>query len=321
MAVVTMKNLLESGVHFGHQTKRWDPRMKKYIFAERNGIHIIDLQKTIVAIKDAYEAVRKTVLAGKSVLFVGTKKQAQQTVEREAKRCNMFFVNNRWLGGMLTNYSTIKKSLLRLKKLEKMEIDGTFENLTKKEIARLMKERGKLEKNLGGIKEMKELPGIVFIIDTRKESIAVTEARKVNVPIVAVVDTNCNPEGITFPIPGNDDAIRAINLFAQIIANAVIEAENEVGLEVVETLQEEKGEEEFAEAIDKGEFAAQSKYDQEEEKVPVAAVLGASAEEGSSGFTDKDYSNYNPEEAAAAAKKEETPPEEPEIDEDKLYKE
>jgi len=321
LAVVTMKNLLESGVHFGHQTKRWDPRMKKYIFAERNGIHIIDLQKTIVAIKDAYEAVRKTVLAGKSVLFVGTKKQAQQTVEREAKRCGMFHVNNRWLGGMLTNFSTIKKSLLRLKKLEKMEIDGTFENLTKKEIARLMKERTKLEKNLGGIKEMKELPGIVFIIDTRKESIAVTEARKVNVPIVAVVDTNCNPEGITFPIPGNDDAIRAINLFAQIIANAVIEAENEVGLEVVETLQEEKGEEEFAEAIDKGEFAAQSKYDQEEvEKVAVAAALGAAAaEEAATGFTDKDYSNYNPDEVV---KKEETPsPEEPEIDEEKLYKE
>jgi small subunit ribosomal protein S2 len=316
-----MKNLLESGVHFGHQTKRWDPRMKKYIFAERNGIHIIDLQKTIVAIKDAYEAVRKTVLAGKSVLFVGTKKQAQQTVEREAKRCGMFHVNNRWLGGMLTNFSTIKKSLLRLKKLEKMEVDGTFENLTKKEIARLMKERTKLEKNLGGIKEMKELPGIVFIIDTRKESIAVTEARKVNVPIVAVVDTNCNPEGITFPIPGNDDAIRAINLFAQIIANAVIEAENEVGLEVVETLQEEKGEEEFAEAIDKGEFAAQSKYDQEEvEKVAVAAALGAAAaEEAPTGFTDKDYSNYNPDEVV---KKEETPsPEEPEIDEEKLYKE
>ncbi len=313
-----MKNLLESGVHFGHQTKRWDPRMKKYIFAERNGIHIIDLQKTIVAIKDAYEAVRKTVLAGKAVLFVGTKKQAQQTVEREAKRCGMFFVNNRWLGGMLTNFTTIKKSLLRLKKLEKMEIDGTFENLTKKEIARLMKERTQLEKNLGGIKEMKELPGIVFIIDTRKEDIAVTEARKVTVPIVAVVDTNCNPEGITYPIPGNDDAIRAINLFAQIIANAVIEAENEVGLEVVETLQEEKGEEEFAEAIDKGEFAAQSKYDQEEEKVAVAAALGASADEGATGFTDKDYSNYTPDEAA---KKEETPPEEPDIDEDKLYKE
>ena len=226
MAVVTMKNLLESGVHFGHQTKRWDPRMKKYIFAERNGIHIIDLQKTIVAIKDAYEAVRKTVLAGKSVLFVGTKKQAQQTVEREAKRCNMFYVNNRWLGGMLTNFTTIKKSLLRLKKLEKMEVDGTFENLTKKEIARLLKERTQLEKNLGGIKEMKELPGIVFIIDTRKEDIAVLEARRVGVPIVAVVDTNCNPEGIDYPIPGNDDAIRAIRLFCAAVAEAVIEGRN-----------------------------------------------------------------------------------------------
>lgn len=318
MAVVTMKNLLESGVHFGHQTKRWDPRMKKYIFAERNGIHIIDLQKTIVAIKEGYEAVRKAVLDGKSVLFVGTKKQAQQTVEREAKRCNMFFVNNRWLGGMITNFTTIKKSLLRLKKLEKMEIDGTFQNMTKKEVARMMKERTKLEKNLGGIKEMKELPGIIFIIDTRKEAIAVTEARRVGIPIVAVVDTNCNPEGITFPIPGNDDAIRAINLFAQIIANAVIEAENEAGLEVVETLQEEKGEEEFAEAIDKGEFAAQSKYDKEEEveKVAVAAALGTTAEE-TSGITDKDYSNYVPE----AQKEENASLEEPEIDEDKLYKE
>ncbi len=318
MAVVTMKNLLESGVHFGHQTKRWDPRMKKYIFAERNGIHIIDLQKTIVAIKDAYEAVRKTVLEGKSVLFVGTKKQAQQTVEREAKRCGMFYVNNRWLGGMITNFATIKKSLLRLKKLEKMEIDGTFQNMTKKEVARMMKERTKLEKNLGGIKEMKEMPGIIFIIDTRKEAIAVTEARRVGIPIVAVVDTNCNPEGITFPIPGNDDAIRAINLFAQIIANAVIEAENEAGLEVVETLQEEKGEEEFAEAIDKGEFAAQSKYDKEEEveKVAVAAALGTPSEE-STGFTDKDYSNYTPE----AQKEENASLDEPEIDEDKLYKE
>jgi small subunit ribosomal protein S2 len=315
-----MKNLLESGVHFGHQTKRWDPRMKKYIFAERNGIHIIDLQKTIVAIKEAYEAVRKTVLEGKTVLFVGTKKQAQQTVEREAKRCGMFFVNNRWLGGMLTNFTTIKKSLQRLKKLEKMEIDGTFENMTKKEVAKVMKERTRLEKNLGGIKEMKELPGIIFIIDTRKEAIAVSEAKRVNIPIAAVVDTNCNPEGITFPIPGNDDAIRAINLFAQIIANAVVEAENEAGLEVVETLQEEKGEEVFAEVIDKGEFAAQSKYDKEEEveKVPVAAVIGA-AEEAATGFTDKDYSNYNPDEAG---KKDETAStDEPEIDEDKLYKE
>ncbi|MDR1277864.1 MAG: 30S ribosomal protein S2 [Treponema sp.] len=239
MAVVTMKSLLESGVHFGHQVKRWDPRMKKYIFAERNGIHIIDLQKTIQAIKDAYEAVRKTVGAGKTVLFVGTKKQAQQAIQKEAERCGMFYVNNRWLGGMLTNFFTIKKSLLRLKKLEKMEIDGTFENLTKKEIASLGKERAKLQKNLGGIKEMKDPPGILFIIDTRKEAIAVAEAQRMGIPIVAVVDTNCNPEGINYPIPGNDDAIRAITLFTQIVANAVVEADNEVGLKIIETLGDE----------------------------------------------------------------------------------
>ena len=239
MAVVTMKSLLESGVHFGHQVKRWDPRMKKYIFAERNGIHIIDLQKTIVSIKDAYEAVRKVTVAGKSVLFVGTKKQAQQAIAKEAERCGMYYVNNRWLGGMLTNFSTIKKSLTRLKKLEKMEVDGTFDNLTKKEIASLQKEKSKLEKNLGGIKEMKELPGIIFIIDTHKEQIAVTEARRMGIPIVAVVDTNCNPEGIDYPIPGNDDAIRAITLFTQIIANAVIDADNEAGLKIIENLQDD----------------------------------------------------------------------------------
>ena len=231
-----MKSLLESGVHFGHQVKRWDPRMKKFIFAERNGIHIIDLQKTIQAIKDAYDVVRKVISSGKTVLFVGTKKQAQQAIQKEAERCGMYFVNNRWLGGMLTNFVTIKKSLLRLKKLEKMEVDGTFENLTKKEIAALGKERTKLQKNLGGIKEMKELPGILFIIDTRKEAIAVAEAQRQGIPIVAVVDTNCNPEGINYPIPGNDDAIRAITLFTQIIANAVIEADNEVGLKIIETL-------------------------------------------------------------------------------------
>ena len=234
-----MKSLLESGVHFGHQVKRWDPRMKKYIFAERNGIHIIDLQKTIQSIKDAYDAVRKIVASGKSVLFVGTKKQAQQAIQKEAERCGMYYVNNRWLGGMLTNFFTIKKSLLRLKKLEKMEVDGTFENLTKKEIASLGKERNKLQKNLGGIKEMKDPPGILFIIDTRKESIAVAEAQRMKIPIVAVVDTNCNPDGIDFPIPGNDDAIRAITLFTQIIANAVIEADNEVGLKIIETLGDE----------------------------------------------------------------------------------
>jgi len=239
LAVVTMKSLLESGVHFGHQVKRWDPRMKKYIFAERNGIHIIDLQKTIQSIKDAYDVVRKIVASGKTVLFVGTKKQAQQAIQKEAERCGMFYVNSRWLGGMLTNFSTIKKSLLRLKKLEKMEVDGTFENLTKKEIANLAKERAKLQKNLGGIKEMKDPPGALFIIDTRKEAIAVAEAQRMGIPIVAVVDTNCNPEGIDYPIPGNDDAIRAITLFTQIIANAVVEADNEAGLKIIETLGDE----------------------------------------------------------------------------------
>jgi small subunit ribosomal protein S2 len=240
MAVVTMKNLLESGVHFGHQVKRWDPRMKKYIFAERNGIHIIDLQKTITAIKESYDIIRKVVSSGKTVLFVGTKKQAQQAVQKEAERCGMYYVNNRWLGGMLTNFSTIKKSLQRLKKIEKMEVDGTFENLTKKEVSALQKEKAKLEKNLGGIKEMKELPGAIFIIDTHKEQIAVAEARRMGIPIVAVVDTNCNPEGIDYPIPGNDDAIRAITLFTSIIANAVIEADNDSGLKIIENLGEDE---------------------------------------------------------------------------------
>jgi small subunit ribosomal protein S2 len=236
VAVVTMKNLLESGVHFGHQVKRWDPRMKKYIFAERNGIHIIDLQKTIQSIKEAYDAVQKTVSTGKSVLFVGTKKQAQSAIQKEAERCEQFFVNNRWLGGMLTNFSTIKKSIQRLKKIEKMEVDGTFESLTKKEIAGLQKEKTKLEKNMGGIKDMKELPGILFVIDTRKEAIAVAEAQRLGIPIVAVVDTNCNPEGITYPIPGNDDAIRSISLFTQVIANAVVEAGAAEGLKIIENL-------------------------------------------------------------------------------------
>lgn len=243
MAVVTMKNLLESGVHFGHQVKRWDPRMKKYIFAERNGIHIIDLQKTIQAIKEAYDAVQKVASSGKSVLFVGTKKQAQAAIQKEAERCEQFYVNNRWLGGMLTNFSTIRKSVQRLKKIERMEVDGTFNSLTKKEIASLQKEKAKLEKNLGGIKEMTSLPGILFVVDTRKEAIAVAEAQRLGIPIVAIVDTNCNPEGITYPIPGNDDAIRSISLFTQIIANAVIEAGASEGLKIIETLPSEEEQE------------------------------------------------------------------------------
>ena len=287
MAVVTMKNLLESGVHFGHQVKRWDPRMKKYIFAERNGIHIIDLQKTIAAIKDGYDEVRKVTASGKSILFVGTKKQAQQAVQKEAERCGMFYVNNRWLGGMLTNFSTIKKSLQRLKKIEKMEIDGTFDNLTKKEVAALQKEKSKLEKNLGGIKEMKERPGAIFIIDTHKEQLAVAEARRMGIPIIAVVDTNCNPEGIDFPIPGNDDAIRAISLFTSIIANAVIESDNEAGLKILENLNDD-------------------------EEITTDAVIKSEDEEI------VDYSNYQPTET-----KEEDVEEDDKdslVDEDKIYK-
>ena len=288
MAVVTMKSLLESGVHFGHQVKRWDPRMKKYIFASRNGIHIIDLQKTIAAVRESYEAVRKIASSGKSVLFVGTKKQAQQAIQKEAERCGMFYVNNRWLGGMLTNFSTIKKSLQRLKKIEKMEVDGTFANLTKKEVSALQKEKAKLEKNLGGIKEMKELPGAIFIIDTHKEQIAVAEAHRMGIPVIAVVDTNCNPEGIDYPIPGNDDAIRAISLFTSIIANAVIEADNDAGLKIIENLNEDE---------DGIQTDAVSKNEDEE-------IV--------------DYSNYQPTEQ----KEEDVEADEKEslVDEDRLYK-
>ena len=327
-----MKNLLESGVHFGHQTKRWDPRMKKYIFAERNGIHIIDLQKTITAIREAYEMVRQNVLSGKSVLMVGTKKQAQQTVEKEAQRAGIYYVNNRWLGGMLTNFSTIRKSILRLNKIEKMEIDGTFESLTKKEISRLLKEKGRLEKNLGGIKEMKDLPGIVFVIDTRKEAIAVAEAKRMKIPIIAIVDTNCNPDGIDHPIPGNDDAIRAITLFTQIIANAVIEAENEVGLEVIETLQDEE------EETPKGDIEELIDQEAAPEKNPEQSVETSSVGESISGnqekneepvFAAEDYSKYKPEEKESEKKvKEEKAPSTDEAlleqnveNEDKLYEE
>ncbi|MFA6935437.1 MAG: 30S ribosomal protein S2 [Sphaerochaetaceae bacterium] len=236
MSVVTMKSLLESGVHFGHQTKRWNPKMARFIFSERNGIHIIDLQKTSKCIVSAYDVITKTVKAGKDVLFVGTKKQAQQAIETEAKRCSMPYVNNRWLGGMLTNFTTIKKSIAKLKKIEKMEIDGTFDSLTKKEAFNYLEEKSKLEKNLGGIKEMSELPGIVFVIDTRKEAIAIAEANRLGIPVVAVVDTNCDPTGIDYPIPGNDDAIRAISLFVEIIANAVIDADNNVGIQIIETM-------------------------------------------------------------------------------------
>lgn len=223
MAVISMKQLLEAGVHFGHQTRRWNPKMAQYIFTERNGIYIIDLQKTVRKIDDAYLFVRDLALENKSILFVGTKKQAQESVEAEAKRCNMFFVNNRWLGGTLTNFKTIRSRIDRLNAIDKMEQNGQFELLPKKEVIKLCAEREKLEKNLGGIREMKKLPGALFVVDPRKERIAVAEARILGIPIVAIVDTNCDPDEIDYVIPGNDDAIRAVKLIAGKVADAVLE--------------------------------------------------------------------------------------------------
>lgn len=224
MSVVTMKQLLEAGVHFGHQTRRWNPKMAPYIYMERNGIYIIDLQQTVKKFDEAYEFIKSVVAEGKGVLFVGTKKQAQETIREEAGRCEMHFVNQRWLGGMLTNYQTIRARVLRLKQLEKMEAEGAFDVLTKKEVARLVNERERLERFLGGIKEMDKLPGAVFVVDPRKEKIAVAEARKLNIPVVAIVDTNCDPDEIDYVIPGNDDAIRAVKLISSKIADAVLES-------------------------------------------------------------------------------------------------
>ena len=223
MAVVAMKQLLEAGVHFGHQTRRWDPKMAEYIFQARNGIHIIDLQKTSKKLDEAYAFVKEQVEEGKTVLFVGTKKQAQECMKEAALKCGMYYVDQRWLGGMLTNFGTIQKRIQRLKDLETMQEDGTFDVLPKKEVILLKKEMEKLEKNLGGIKEMDKLPGVIFLVDPKKERIAILEARKLNIPLVGLVDTNCNPEEVDYAIPGNDDAIRAVKLIADVIANAVIE--------------------------------------------------------------------------------------------------
>lgn len=223
MAVVAMKQLLEAGVHFGHQTRRWDPKMAEYIFQARNGIHIIDLQKTSKKLDEAYAFVKEQAEEGKTVLFVGTKKQAQECMKEAALKCGMFYVDQRWLGGMLTNFSTIQKRIQRLKDLEAMEQDGTFDVLPKKEVILLKKEMEKLERNLGGIKEMNELPGVIFLVDPKKERIAILEAKKLGIPVVGLVDTNCNPEEVDYAIPGNDDAIRAVKLIADVMANAVIE--------------------------------------------------------------------------------------------------
>ena len=223
MAVISMKQLLEAGVHFGHQTRRWNPKMAEYIFTERNGIYIIDLQKTVKKVDDAYFFIREVAMNGQDVLFVGTKKQAQDSIKEEAERSGQFFVNNRWLGGMLTNFKTIRKRIDRLNQLNAMEADGTFEVLPKKEVIKLKKEMDDLEKNLGGIKNMKRIPGVMFVVDPRKERNAILEAKKLGIPVVAIVDTNCDPDEVDFVIPGNDDAIRAVKLIAAKMADAIIE--------------------------------------------------------------------------------------------------
>lgn len=224
MSVISMKQLLEAGVHFGHQTRRWNPKMAEYIFAERNGIYIIDLQKTVKKFEEAYAAMCEIVSNGGEVLFVGTKKQAQESIKEEAIRCGMYYVNERWLGGMLTNFKTIKTRIKRLKELEEMESNGTFEVLTKKEVAKLLHEKERLDKNIGGIKEMKRIPDALFIVDPRKERIAIQEAHTLGIPIIAIVDTNCDPEEIDYVIPGNDDAIRAVKLVASKMADAILES-------------------------------------------------------------------------------------------------
>ena len=257
MAVITMKQLLEAGVHFGHQTRKWNPKMSKYIYAARNDIHIIDLQLTVGLVEEAYKFVCETAKEGKSVLFVGTKKQAQEAIKEEAQRCGQYYVNSRWLGGTLTNFKTIRSRIDRMVKLEKMEQNGEFDLLPKKEVAKLKEELGKLQTNLDGIRDMTKMPGVIFIVDPHNEDIAVAEARKLRIPIVAITDTNCDPDLIDYVIPGNDDAIRAIKLIAGVMANAVIEANQGEAYEVpveeteeVATAQEPASIEEVVEAAE-----------------------------------------------------------------------
>jgi small subunit ribosomal protein S2 len=238
MAVISMKQLLEAGVHFGHQTRRWNPKMARYIFTERNGIYIIDLQKTVKKVEEAYNYVRDMAANGGTILFVGTKKQAQESVKEEALRCGMYFVNERWLGGMLTNFQTIQKRIDRLRQLERMEAEGTFAVLPKKEVAQLLHEKDKLERFLGGIKDMKKLPSAIFVVDPRKERIAVAEARKLNIPLVGIVDTNCDPDEIDVVIPANDDAIRAVKLLVGKMAEAVMEGQQGVQTEEAAEVQQ-----------------------------------------------------------------------------------
>ncbi|MGN0790937.1 MAG: 30S ribosomal protein S2 [Christensenellales bacterium] len=265
MAVTSMKQLLEAGVHFGHQTKRWNPKMAKYIYAARNDIHIIDLQISVEKVEEAYAFIRQVASEGKDILFVGTKKQAQDAIQSEAERCGMYYINQRWLGGTLTNFKTIKSRIDRLNRLNQMEIVGEFELLPKKEVIGLKAERDQLEKNLGGIKNMRDLPGALFVVDLKKEEIAVKEARLLNIPIVGVVDTNCDPDLVDYVIPGNDDAIRAIKLFASLMADAVIEAKQ--GVDAVAAAHAEANAEAAAE--EKPEAVAEVKAEEVVEAAPL----------------------------------------------------
>ena len=253
MSVISMKQLLEAGVHFGHQTRRWNPKMDEFIYTERNGIHIIDLQKTVGKMDEAYKAIFDAVANGGKVLFVGTKKQAQESIQSEAERCGMYFVNQRWLGGMLTNFKTIQSRIETLKKYEKMEADGTFESLPKKEVVLIKKEMEKLQKNLGGIEEMKEIPSIIFVVDPHKERICISEAHKLGIPIVGIADTNCDPDDLDYVIPGNDDAIRAVKLIVSKLADAVIEAQEGATGEDVAAEEAEGAVEEVAETAEDAE--------------------------------------------------------------------
>ena len=246
--VIAMKQLLEAGVHFGHQTRRWNPKMAEYIFTERNGIYIIDLQKTVKKVEEAYYFIRDIAANGEDILFVGTKKQAQDSIKEEAERVGMYYVNARWLGGMMTNFKTIQRRIDRLAQINKMEEEGTFDLLPKKEVIKLKAQRDKLEKYLGGIKEMKKLPGALFVVDPRKEHIAITEAKKLGIPVVAIVDTNCDPDDVDYVIPGNDDAIRAVKLIASTMANAIIEGRQ--GEDALPAREEEPDEEASEEVMD-----------------------------------------------------------------------
>ena len=279
MAVVAMKQLLEAGVHFGHQTRRWDPKMAEYIFQARNGIHIIDLQKTSKKLDEAYAFLKEQAEEGKTVLFVGTKKQAQECVKEAAEKCGMYYVNERWLGGTLTNFTTIRKRIGRLVELETMQEDGTFDVLPKKEVILLKKEMEKLQKNLGGIKEMEELPGVMFIVDPKKERIGILEARKLGIPVIGLVDTNCNPEDVDYAIPGNDDAIRAVKLIADCMASAVIEGRQGESIETVEEAME--SEEIVEEPVDMEEVIAEEESVEEvnQEDKPKKVAKKAKKEE------------------------------------------